>query len=336
MINLRHSVVKMLLCNTILIRNLSDMPSTVKYRPVLIDDLISNVRLDSYKTVFNTRNDMELVGVYGWNAHVGGRILPIISAAEIALRNSVDAALKPHLSSFWWSASKLTYVVDPLLSKLDVNGVPVPIANLRRNFANATRMYKKDRKERYHVSDAASINRNGIIAKTEFSTWQFLFIPELMGPGLIWPTYLGDVFRGPWPSISANTTLTYAHDLIKTVREFRNRISHHEPLWKRYGVHTELDAITHLHEKIQKIEDLIQLIHPEVLELLRKDGSLASAYRACSTEEITRFKHLAKTHNIGSLSKLSKLADLAHQNTQAVQIKVYGKNTRKLLIVPIR
>lgn len=67
------------------------------------------------------------------------------------------------------------------------------------------------------------------------------------------------------------------------MRDFRNRLFHHEPAWKRFGVHTEVDALQHLQEKISKIESLVALIQPENLRLLERNGLLRAARRACTS-----------------------------------------------------
>lgn len=54
------------------------MPTTLQYRPILIDQLISNERINSYQSVFQPANDIELMGAYLWNAHVSGAIYPVI------------------------------------------------------------------------------------------------------------------------------------------------------------------------------------------------------------------------------------------------------------------
>jgi hypothetical protein len=64
--------------------------------------------------------------------------------------------------------------------------------------------------------------------------------------------------------------LSSTKDLVKTVREFRNRVSHNEPIWKRYGVDSQEDAIAHLHEKIDRIDKLILLISPRKAELVKE------------------------------------------------------------------
>ena len=51
--------------------------------------------------------------------------------------------------------------------------------------------------------------------------------------------------------------LAHVHDLVATLRDFRNRLFHHEPAWKRYGVLTETDALRHLEEKAAKAESLL-------------------------------------------------------------------------------
>lgn len=76
------------------------MPTSLCYRPTLIDDLISNERINSYQKVFRPANDIELMGVYLWNAHACGAIYPIIGAAEVSLRNAIDNALRPVLGTF--------------------------------------------------------------------------------------------------------------------------------------------------------------------------------------------------------------------------------------------
>ncbi|MFC3339733.1 hypothetical protein [Paracandidimonas soli] len=69
------------------------MPIALQYRPVLIDTLISNERVNSYQSVFQPANDVELMGVYLWNSYVCGTLYPLIGAVEITLRNAIDQAL---------------------------------------------------------------------------------------------------------------------------------------------------------------------------------------------------------------------------------------------------
>jgi hypothetical protein len=118
------------------------------------------------------------------------------------------------------------------------------------------------------------------------------------------------------------------------LRGFRNRIFHHEPAWKRFGVITEADAIQHLWEKIAAIEDLLGLIHPENIRLLEKNGLLRAAERACSSGEIRRFQHLAKTHTVRSLVDLAQLVQRSAVNNAVLQARLEGDASRRFVVSP--
>jgi hypothetical protein len=173
-----------------------------------------------------------------------------------------------------------------------------------------------------------------VIAQTEFSTWGFLLDDEFMGRGLIWPKNLSAVFRGPWPTSQASVMLTHVRHLVSTLRDFRNRLFHHEPAWKRYDVQTEADALQHLQEKIGKAESLLALIYPESLRLLQVNGFLQDAHRACTVGEIRRFQHLAQVHKINSLGKLAQLVDRSNTENSILEAKVFRGRKQRFLIQP--
>ncbi len=124
------------------------------------------------------------------------------------------------------------------------------------------------------------------------------------------------------------------HDLVATLRDFRNRLFHHEPAWKRYGVLTETDALQHLLEKAAKAESLLVLIHPENLRLLQANGLLRDVQRACSAAEIRRFQHLAHTHRINSLAVLTGLVARSAQENSALVARLDPGRDHRFLILP--
>ncbi|VVP92149.1 CAAX protease [Pseudomonas fluorescens] len=295
------------------------MPHTVQYRPQLIDQLISSHRIASYSKVFSTSNDAELVGAYLWNSHVCGVLYPLLSAAEVTLRNSIDTVLTADIGKFWWKAGKLKY-------KSFILGANAPdvVGKLIKNFGSAYNTASIERKKR-KVKGAP--DHQEVVSKTDFSTWEYVLDNEYMGNNLIWPKHLGRVFKGRWPTTQAGAMLSGCKDQVALVRKFRNRVFHHEPAWKRFNVTDEQQAVAHLHEKIGKITDLISWISPEKIDLLEKSGLIRAAYRACSVAEIERFKYQSKTSTVNSMVKLIKVAEAASVSNEVLQIAVYG--TRK-------
>lgn len=294
------------------------MPHTVQYRPHLIDQLISSHRIASYSRVFSTSNDAELVGAYLWNSHICGVLYPLLSAAEVTLRNSIDTVLTGDMGKFWWKAGKLSYKsFNPTAAN-----PPDAVGKLVKNFGSA---YNSAFIERRNRKLKGGPNHQDVVSKTDFSTWEFILDNEYMGDKLIWPKHLGRVFKGRWPTNQASVMLSSCKDQVNLVRKFRNRVSHHEPVWKRFNVTDEQQAVAHLHEKIGKITDLISWISPEKIDLLDKSGVIKTAYRACSMAEIERFKYQSKTSTVNSMTKLIKLAESASSGNQVLKIVVYGK-----------
>lgn len=80
-----------------------------------------------------------------------------------------------------------------------------------------------------------------------------------------------------------------ARKLTKTVREYRNRLAHNEPLWKAYPVSTPADAVAYISGKIDAVEQLIGLLSPEKLDLLTKHGLFSDARRLNSLAGIASF-----------------------------------------------
>jgi len=253
----------------------------------------------------------------------------LLTAAEVTLRNAIDSALTRDLGLFWWKGTKLHYN-----SFAPGTQPPHSVEALKKNFSTAAKQVKRDKKRRYGVNNPMPTHHE-VIAKTEFSTWEFILDAEFNGPNRIWPQHLGSVFRGVWPTKKASTMLNSSKDLVKTIREFRNRVSHHEPVWKRYGVQSEADAIAHLHEKIDKIKQLIALVSPEKEQLVLKNGLLSRAERICSIEELRICQHSTHTHKVKSISKLCRLAQLAGSENTAKHITVYKHGKTRFLLQPV-
>lgn len=305
------------------------MPKTVSLRPNLIDVLITNERLGSYQTVFNPANDLELVGAYLWNAHVCSSLYSLVGAAEIALRNAMDQALTADLGAKWWRKGALVH------RGAKAAQLPFPVKVVTENFQEANKKASKEAARRAGQKGFGNPSHGDVIGCTDFSTWEFLLDREFMGPGMIWPKHLGSVFQGPWPSAQASATLAHAQKLTKTTREFRNRLFHHEPAWKRYGVKSPADAIAHLEEKVDRIESLISLIHPEKTNLLVRNGFLPAARRACSMAELRRFQRSHRPHKIGTMRKLIAAVDTSTAANECFEVTTFSGQARKFVLTPL-
>ncbi len=290
----------------------------------VIDGVITRERLHSYISVFACTNDNEAMGAYYWNVAMCSALYNLITAAEVTVRNSVDTVLRPALGISWWSTNKLHYK-----SYIQGTSPPKPVQKLRDNFTKAFNSAKYEKRKRYQIN--ANPIHPEVIAKTDFSTWEYILDEEFLGPGLIWPQHLRKVFRGAWPNPSDRITLRFVRDAVADIRLFRNRVHHNEPAWKAFGVQNTYDAAQYIRGKIKKIVDLLDLIEPAKVEVLKRSGVLAHAYRIATVEEIQRYQRQSVPVNIKPTGKISKLFTEERAGVAVVR----GRTKRLFLIQPL-
>lgn len=275
----------------------------MEYRPYIIDHAITNKRIDSYKHTFPNHSDEDLVASYLWNLNACSKIYSLLAIVEVSFRNAIDRELTELLGKIWWTKKKLHYK-----SYSNEEEAPKPVYKLRTNFNNAFKSARIEKKRRYKSNKKPT--HEEVIAKTEFSTWELILDEEFNGNNLIWPSRIGKVFIGDWGnSKTPGDILSEVRDTIKDIRQFRNRVFHHEPAWKVSYVKNEIDAIRYLNKKIDKMVFLIGLVSPEKLRLIENDGMLKSVRTACSIGELNRFQKKSVgncTHNDNCLICIRK------------------------------
>ncbi|MDX5628405.1 MULTISPECIES: Abi family protein [unclassified Brenneria] len=303
------------------------MPDSVAYQPDLMDRIFTQKRMHSYQRVFGRLTDREMVGIYIWNQTLGGELYPLLSAAEITLRNAIDSAFITFAGQRWWK--RVQYK-----SYASVAGhiPPFEVKAMKDNFSKAAVYVRKEKHQRYHRRNHTPSHEE-IVASTEFSTWEFAMNDELLGPGLFWNTMITQVFKGQWPSQSGANTLSTARDQVKTIREYRNRVAHNEPLWKAYQVNTPQDAIAYINTKIDTVEQLIQLLSPEKHDLLTKHRLFSNARRINSLSEITRFRTTGNAQWLGSFGDVTSAFQHAKDTNSPVLCKL-SPGAEPFLIIP--
>jgi hypothetical protein len=97
-----------------------------------------------------------------------------------------------------------------------------------------------------------------LVAALDFGFWTGLFsnyyLFQSSPDRRLWPHGLGRVF----PNCSGKPPLSRISGRLNEVRHLRNRIFHHEPIWRR-----------NLREDYEKIIELVQWMSPEVARTLR-------------------------------------------------------------------
>jgi len=201
----------------------------------LVTNIISQERLTKYLTAsgYDTQRALDL---YGWNIQISEAFFPVLSASEVCLRNTVSARLLVLYGKNWW----------------DDNSFLKQIRN------NGKRIVKTAHD---NLKTKGPVTSGGMTAGLNFGFWVKMLLPRHE------PVFWSDLHNS-FNDLPA--TVTY-HDLYKRcddVREFRNRVFHHEPILER-----------NISQEYSQIMELITWLSPEKASWIKQYSRVMSVLR---------------------------------------------------------
>lgn len=270
-------------------------------------ETLSAERLDSYKNYFNLSSHEECLNLYLWNDALASGFFKLVSIFEVAFRNMIHSELSRKyynnrtqgnaFSNDWYIHLMNTGVLNP--TSCDI---------LRK-----TTHIK--RRGKFKLKNPAPLPGKVIAAQT-FGFW--IKVIETTGTTISWKNILFNGLKGHFAIHESYWNSTAIEDLLirlEEVNELRNRIAHHEPLWKftqivqkrtnqviYQSAHTPQDSILRMKTLNQRICQILGWLSQD----RRKDYE-SSYYKRhfdwfCRVETIDIYKN-KKFYNSVNLSK---------------------------------
>ena len=162
---------------------------------------------------------------YVWNMALSESLYPVLQGVEITLRNSIHNAVSRKYNSHDW--------FDYVLVEPEINS------------------WKRAREE--VQSQKGKVNPNDIVSALTFGFWTGLLRRNY--EQILWPQLLEDVF--PYMPRDIRTRGQIARR-VHRIRNLRNRVFHHEPVWHWNDLESH-------HNNIREV---IDWINPDILVLL--------------------------------------------------------------------
>lgn len=162
-------------------------------------NVISEDRLQKYLKAAGY-DDQRALKLYGWNIQISEAFFPVLSASEVCLRNIISERLLMLYGETWWEN-------ESFLTQIDGGKGSVKTArdNLKRKGA---------------------VSSGGMTAELNFGFWIKMLLPRHRE--VFWHDF-ESAFRDFPDSIPYEDL----HQRCDEVREFRNRVFHHEPIFER-------------------------------------------------------------------------------------------------------
>lgn len=310
------------------------MPLNTSLNTVL--PLISGPRLGSYIVTFKPVHDHELYGIYVWSQLAAGALYPLLQNLEITLRNAVDAEATHRFGQKWWDSPALG-------CRKPISGTAF-YGKIQRAIGNLDEAWKKQQKKQNRPAfPLPTWSHDQIVAATDFSAWHFILNGDFAAPNsgqnrrYLWPKSTGRVFKlyGTLSPVE-KTARQKLQDLIVELREYRNRLFHHEPLWiKAPNVTDAATAIDTIRTKIRKTESLIRTIEPGKHAIMEKMGLFSHALRVCSVQELQIHSFTRRHYSLTRRQKRN-LRSVVNAASAANQSQIFEYGGRLYALHPIR
>ncbi|MDQ3514980.1 MAG: hypothetical protein M3462_15220 [Chloroflexota bacterium] len=205
-----------------------------------LEPAVSSVRLESYRPPAGTA--LEMLVNYLWNVELSEALYPSLHAAEVSFRSSIHAAASAHYGTeFWFDRT------DVLLL-----GQKKSVAVARQKVITANNQPTASR----------------IVAQLHSGFWTSLFndpYERMMPSKPIDRLYWHDQNNRPalllvaFPHLARQyRSRRKVYGYFDVLREFRNRVAHHEPIWAR----------PYLDREHRQIHNAIGWVSPQMREAI--------------------------------------------------------------------
>ena len=173
-----------------------------------IRNSLSVARLSTFEAATVSVGDESLAALelYAWNARLSASLLAPLHICEVVIRNAVSDALASVYGTNWpWSA-----VFERSLSNPPVGYSP------RKDLQNSRK---------------GAVTTGKVIPELKFVFWQRVFTGR--HDVRLWNTHLRRVLPNLDSAKSVGQLRQDIYQDIEQIRSLRNRIAHHEPIFKR-------------------------------------------------------------------------------------------------------
>jgi len=218
---------------------------------------ISEERLDIYTKHLKVK-DAQVIAAYQWNKDLSGALLPALHCLEVTLRNAISCAIQenppPAAKGLYstgndWIFSFTEYMGKKLIPKhlrftktarrgqqVDAQGFVLDKFNKRLVVKRAWEEGKVISASKKVKNEGKTVTPDRVISALDFGFWtNFLTrtYEDNNAKSLLWPNQLNEVF----PHAPQRTTRESIEKKLNRIRELRNRLTHHEAIWKFFHDH---------------------------------------------------------------------------------------------------
>lgn len=307
-----------------------------------IEQHISTPRLQTYSRLTGTSDLSTLIGAYQWNKRVSAAIYPILQCLEVTLRNAVHKAATSHFGTPDWY-DPITKLAGNDKFKADIAKNPWKDNQFYRKGVsnnpkrNGRKHWKSHHENMIEQAKKKLANSNktptadAVIAELMFGFWVGLFesqYNDIQTTTRLWPHLDSIVFPHLQP---ANRTHSQVYSKLKQIKDLRNRLSHHEPIWKHRTVNNAQSSINYLSQITEEMIQLIGGMSKHRKELLFQSGQISYFRGVCSEECLAYYLSGAPVKKMDK-RRLKRFVEKAVRKPQIFPVVIQDHSQPKFVV----
>lgn len=253
---------------------------------------LSTPRFATYQLpILGGTSPEQCLGMYLWNKQLASAFLPVLQIVEISLRNAIhqsyvaaqEAEIERRFPEHIWAAKKEA-ATRWFMNKFSQQNNP----DAYRNIEAAKRQLRYANKP---------ITPENVIAKLTFGFWVSLvrkdFDVQRATYLTLWPNLRAEVFpKAVNPATGNPISINSIGNELKDINKIRNRLSHHEPLWRNSAAYQVEEIINKVIDQYDRCLKVINWINPSNLKLLELIDNNRKMAELCNLHALWKNKQL--------------------------------------------
>ncbi|MCC8367787.1 Abi family protein [Xenorhabdus sp. PB61.4] len=258
-----------------------------------ITQSLSASRFATYQSpILGGKSPEQCLGVYLWNKQLASVFLPALQVIEVSLRNALyqsyiqyeEERIERNFASHVWAEKKSQIDRHWFVNAFTQRNNPGAYKGIQA----AINQLEKEKKP--HTPE-------NIIAKLTFGFWVSMVRNDFdiqKKPYLVlWPHLRGSVFPNALNTQTGRPlSINSIGNELKEINKIRNRLSHHEPLWRDQKAYQVEDIVNKVIEHYERCLKVIYWINPSNLKLLDIIENNQKMTELCSLHSLWKNKQL--------------------------------------------
>lgn len=231
----------------------------------VIIDAISGPRLAYYSKFLGCRGDIDAIGAYLAFQDLSGDFFPLLQMVEVGLRNRINEAAKSHFkSSSWYDFAVFSHKSQGLVL---------------------------DAKNKALSECGAKYSDDDVVCRLSLGFWVYMldtpYRDTTKKKNYFWtPNNHQRAFGAAKNAWGQSLSIVAVFDEFQKVLKLRNRLFHHEPIWKKHNCKSMESAVNNIKKEYLFLLRVLEFVSSGERKLIECVGLPARFTDRCNIEQV--------------------------------------------------